>query len=139
MTSRSKLLLGLALAFIIGAVIGLVGGGYGGLRSGKSSILDKCLYRDARVVQSHIVTLKHLRVGERDPAIELLEAELDDDLVSFDPWEPYSGLTDQTISEMNKAIRETKEYRLANPRKSNRPHVDKMVANLLSRGAYKHQ
>lgn len=139
MTSRSKLLLGLALAFIIGAVIGLVGGGYGGLRLGKSSILNECLSKDARDVQISVVTLKHLRAGKRDKAIESLEARMDDVLVPFDPWESYPGLTDQTISEMNKAIREAKEYRLANPRKSNRPHVDKMVANLLSRGAYKHQ
>ena len=136
MTSRSKLLLSLALAFVVGAVIGLAGGGYGGLRLGKSSILNACLYNDARDVQIYVVTLKHLRMGKTEQASEPLEARMDDVLVLFDPWEPVPGLTGKTISEMNKAIREVKEYRVANPRKSNRPHVDKMVANLLSRGAY---
>ncbi len=133
MESRSKLLLGLDLVFLVGAIVGLVIGGYGGARFGMSFVLDESLYKDARDVQSQVVTLKHLRAGETDRAIEALEAHLDDDLIIFDPEEPYTGITDQAISEINKAIHESREYRSANPRKSNRPHVDTMVANVLRR------
>ena len=41
-----------------------------------------------------------------------------------------------TIAEINRALLEVKIYREAHPRKSNRPHVDAIVGNLLSRGAY---
>ncbi len=133
MESRSKSLLSLALVFLVGAIVGLVIGGYGGARFGMSFVLDKSLYKDARDVQSQVVTLRHLRAGETDQAIEALEAHLDDDLIIFDPEEPYTGITDQAISEINKAIHESREYRSANPRKSNRPHVDAMVANVLRR------
>ncbi len=133
----SKFILGLALAFVVGIVLGLATGGYRGFCSGKSLILNQCVPRDAKAIGSRITTLKHLRAGEKDRAIELLEAELDDNLVAFDPWEPYAGLTARTISEMNKAIREAEQYRSAHPRKSNRPHVDQMVSNLLSVGHYR--
>ncbi len=63
----------------------------------------------------------------------MLEAHLDDDLIIFDPEEPYTGITDQAISEISKAIHESREYRSANPRESNRPHVDTMVDNVLRR------
>ena len=137
MESRSKSLLGLALMFLVGAIVGLVIGGYGGARFGMSFILDESLYKDARDVQSQIVTLRHLRAGETDQAIEVLEAHLDDDLIIFDPEEPYTGITDQAISEINKAIHESREYRSANPRKSNRPHVDTMVDNVFKRNPQK--
>jgi hypothetical protein len=126
------------LMLLLGAVIGAAAGGYAGLRSGNAAILNECLHKDARDVQKSVVTLKHLRAGERDPAVELLEARIDDALIPFDPAEPYPGLSDQTIAEINNALREAKDYRSANPRKSNRPHVDAMVGNLLSRGTYKH-
>ena len=134
MTSRSKAVLGLVLAFLVGAVVGLAIGGYGGFRFGTSFILDKALFKDARAVQSHVATLQHLRAGATDQSIELLEAHLDDDLIAFDPAERYPRVTDRTISEINKAIGGVKEYRSANPRKSNRSHVDTAVAHILSRG-----
>jgi hypothetical protein len=131
MEKRSKSLLGFALVFFMGAIVGLVIGGYGGARYGMSFVLDECLYRDAGGVQSQVVILRHLRAGEIDQAIEVLEARLDDDLIIFDPDEPYTGISDQAISEINKAIQVSREYRSANPRKSNRPHVDTMVGNIL--------
>jgi hypothetical protein len=137
MTSRRKLILGLGLAFLVGGVVGLAIGGYGGFRFGRSGIIDECLYKDAGAIQSYVVILKHLRAGKTGQGIELLEAQLDDDLILFDPWEPYPRPTNRTISELNKAIRESKDYRTANPRQSNRPHVDTMVTNVFSREPYK--
>lgn len=137
MARRRKSIVGLGLAFLVGGVVGLAIGGYGGFRWGRSGIIDECLYKDAGAIQSHIVILKHLRAARTAQAIELLEAQLDDDLILFDPWEPYPRLTNRTISAMNKAIHESKEYRSSNPRISNRPHVDAMVANLFAREPYK--
>lgn len=136
MASRRKSIVGLGLTFLVGCVVGLAIGGYGGLRSGRSGIIDECMYKDARAIQSHVVALRHLRAAQTSQAVELLEAQLDDALILFDPWEPYPRLTNRTISAINKAIRESKAYRSANPRQSNRPHVDKMVANLFARAPY---
>ena len=61
---------------------------------------------------------------------------MDDVLVPFDPMQPYAGLEDRTIAEINRALLEARIYRERNPRKSNRPQVDKMVGALLARGAY---
>ena len=137
MARRRKSIVGLGLAFLVGGVVGLAIGGYGGLRLGRSAIIDECLYKDAGALQSHVVILKHVRTAQTTQAIELLESQLDDDLILFDPWEPYPRLTNRTIAAMNKAIHESKEYRSAHPRISNRPHVDKMVANLFAREPYK--
>jgi hypothetical protein len=126
------------MMLLLGAVVGAAAGGYGGVRYGSAWIVNECIHKDARDIQKTVVTLKHLRAGERDQAIELIEARMDDDLIMFDPHEPYPGLKDQTIAEMNKALGAAKEYRVSNPRKSNRPGVDRMVTDLLSRGRYPH-
>ncbi|MEW6685318.1 MAG: hypothetical protein AB1393_03820 [Candidatus Edwardsbacteria bacterium] len=137
MAGKGKLLLGFALAFLVGTVVGLAIGGYGGFHFGACFILDQCLSKDARNIQSHVVMLRHLRTGKMDQAIELLEVHLDDELIIFDPEKPYPRLSRQTTFEINKAIRESKEYRLAHPRKSNRPAVDQMVRNVFLREPYK--
>ncbi|MCJ7663234.1 MAG: hypothetical protein MUO24_03225 [Desulfobacterales bacterium] len=137
MAGNRKFLLGLGLVFLAGGIVGLALGGYGGFRLGRSGIMDACLYKDARAIQTHVVILKHVRATQTSQAVELLEAQLDDNLILFDPWEPYPRLTNRTISAMNTAISESKAYRLAHPRTSNRPQVDAMVANLFSREPYK--
>lgn len=136
MPSRGKFLLSLGLAFLGGAVVGLaIGGSVGYLVW--TQMRNEFIYKDARDVQLQVPILKHLREGERDRAIELLEARLDDQLILFDPWEPYRGLSAREISEINKAIRESKEYRLAYPRKSDRSFVDDAVRDIFSREPYK--
>jgi hypothetical protein len=121
------------LLLVLGVLLGAAGGGYFGVRSGHAVILNQCLDKDARDVQSSVVTLRHLRAGERERAVEALEARMDDALIPFDPESPYDGLTDTTTGQIDKALREVKDYRGAHPRKSSRPHVDAMVGNLLSR------
>jgi hypothetical protein len=121
---------------LLGAAVGAAAGGYAGWRFGYASILNECLYADARQVQTAVAALKLLRAEERPLALEALEAGIDDTLVPFDPAQPYAGLKERTVAEINRAILEARNYRAANPRKSNRPHVDAMVGNLLSRGAY---
>ena len=137
MQSKGKFLLGLALAFLGGAVVGLAIGGFGGFSYGTSYKRNEFIYRDAKDVQSQVVILRHLRKEEKDQAIELLENRLDDQLVMFDPVEPFPGLTGREMSEINKGIRASKEYRLAYPRKSKRSIVDEMVRNVFLREPYK--
>ena len=127
-----------ALLIIAGAVLGIAAGGYGGWRYANSAaVLNQCLYADARQVQTSVAALKLLRAGEQPLALEAIEAGMDDLLVPFDPAQPYSGLEERTIAEINRALLEARVYRDKNPRKSNRPHVDAMVGNLLSRAAYR--
>jgi len=125
-----------ALLIVAGIVLGAAAGGYAGWRYGNASILNESLYADARQIQTSVAALKLLRAGERQLALEALEAGMDDTLVPFDPAQPYPGLEERTIAEINRAILEARNYRAANPRKSSRPHVDAMVGSLLSRGAY---
>ncbi|MBN1255801.1 MAG: hypothetical protein JXA50_11055 [Deltaproteobacteria bacterium] len=134
MTSRKKALAGLGLAFLVGGVIGLAIGGYVGMRLMVSFFGNNWLHEQAADVQTRIVILKHLRAAERNQAIELLEAQLDDDLISI---EPDKYINDQTISDINNAIHEAREYRSNHPRASNRPHVDTMVKNVFSQEPYK--
>ena len=121
------------LLIVVGAILGIAAGGYAGWRSGNTSILNECLYADARQIQTAVAALKLLRAGERPLALEALEAGMDDILVPFDPSQPYAGLEERTVAEINRALLEARNYRAAHPRKSSRPHVDAMVGNLLSR------
>jgi len=133
MPTSGRSLLFLALVFLGGAVVGLAIGGSAGFYYGTFQLRNDWIHKDAKDVHSQVVILKHLRRGRTDQAIELLEARLDDQLIMFDPSEPYPRLTSREINEINKAIRESKEYRSAYPRKSNRTFVDEMVRNLFSR------
>ena len=92
------------------------------------------LHEQADDIQSRIVILKQLRGGTQAKAIELLESQLDDDVISI---EPDKYINDQTIADINNAIREAKAYRSTHPRTSNRPHVDTMVSNVFSQEPYK--
>jgi hypothetical protein len=121
------------LLVVVGIVLGIAAGGYAGWRHGNAAILNECLYADARQIQTVVAALKLLRAEERPLALEALEAGMDDILVPFDPAQPYRGLEERTVAEINRALLEAKNYRAANPRKSSRPHVDAMVGNLLSR------
>ena len=125
------------LLLIVGAMVGVAAGGYGGWRyANAAGVLNQCLSADARQIQTSVAALKLLRSGEQALAVEALEAGMDDILVPFDPAQPYAGLEERTIAEINRALLEARVYRDRNPRRSNRPHVDKMVGNLLARGAY---
>jgi hypothetical protein len=134
MEGKKRIIVGLGLAFLVGGMVGLAIGGYVGMRLMFSYFGNNWLHEQAADVQARIVILKHLRSAEKDQAIELLEAQLDDDLISIEPDKYING---QTISEINNAIREAREYRSTYPRTSNRPHVDTMVKNVFLQEPYK--
>ena len=134
MTNKTKTRVGLGLTLLVGCVVGLVIGGYGGMHLMFSYFGNNWLHEQADDILSRIVILKHIRAAEQGQALELLEAQLDDDLISI---EPDKYINDQTIAEINDAIQKAKEYRSTHPRTSNRPHVDQMVKNVFSQGPYK--
>lgn len=136
MKNRTKTLYGLGLAFLVGGVVGLTIGGYAGMHMMFSFFGNNWLHEQADDIQSRIVILKHLRGGKQAQAIELLESQLDDDVISI---EPDKYINEQTITDINNAIREAKAYRSAHPRTSNRPHVDAMVNNVFSQEPYKEE
>ena len=121
----------IALFILLGLAVGAAAGAYGGWRKGQASLLNECLYADAKQVQTSVAALKLLRAGERPLALEALEAGVDDTIVAFDA--DYSGVEPRANAELGRALAEVKAYRAANPRKSSRPHVDQLVGHLLSR------
>jgi len=133
---RGKLLVG-AAALLGGVAVGAAAGWYYGFSSGRNTILNDWIYSDAREVQAQIVVLRRLREKKAGEAIEQLEARLDDQLVQFDPQEPFSFLTAREVGELRKAIADARDYRAVFPRQSKRKFVDDMVRSLFSRDLYK--
>jgi uncharacterized iron-regulated membrane protein len=136
MNSRKKALIGLGIAFLVGGIVGLAISGYAGMHMMFSYFGNNWLHEQAEDIQSHIVILRHLRAGKQAQAVELLEVKLDDDVISI---EPDKYINARTITDINSAIREAKEYRSTHPRTSNRPHVDAMVTNVFSQEPYKEE
>lgn len=136
MNSRKKTLVGLGLALLAGGVVGLAIGGYAGMHMMLSYFGNHWLHEQADDIQSRIVILKHLRGGKQAQAVELLESQLDDDLISI---EPDKYINTQTIADIDNAIRAAKEYRSVYYRTSTRPHVDAMVNNVFSQDPYQEE
>ena len=136
MTASKGLLIGVIAAFVAGGATGFAFGGYLGVQKGASLILNESLSKDAREVATRVAVLSNLRAGKNAPAVESLEAGMDDLLVGFDPAEPYPGLTPRTTAALASAIAEAKAYRAAHPRSSGHAR-DAMVRNLLARERYK--
>ena len=137
MNGKRALFIGVILAFVAGGAGGLALGGVQGFQKGASLIINECLSSDAREVGLRVAVLKQLRVGNSAPAMESLEAGMDDILVRFDPAEPYPGLTDRTTGALAKAIAEAKGYRDTHPRQSKGHPRDEMVRSLFARELYK--
>jgi hypothetical protein len=138
MASRRTFLASLAVAFLVGGLVGLPAGAFVGYRWGFASVLNSALVKDAREIGVRIATLNHLWLGERAQAITKLEAGLDDILVGFDPGTPYAGLDAQTVTALAKAIDAAKAYRVAHawPPTEKHPRAE-MVRNLFARDLYK--
>lgn len=133
MEQRRKSLGGLILGGAMLVLAGFLIGGYGGSQLTATFLVNQGLNRDARDMQSQVMTLQHLREGEVLQAIELLESRLDNNLISFDPREPFEGLSEQTQVSLEGAINQAKAYRQLHPRKSGRAYEDEMVENLFEK------
>ncbi len=119
--------------FLAGSAVGFLIGAYSGGNFGMSLVLNNWLNQDALELNNKLDALRQLRGGETAAAIETLEASVDDTLVIFDPVEPYPGLKDVTLSAIDSAIDNAIDYRRDFPRRSSRPHVDKMIEGLFER------
>lgn len=138
MVTRRAFLVSLGAAFLVGGLIGLAAGAFGGYRWGVALVLDSALGKDAREIGARVATLNHLWLGERAQAIAKLEGGLDDILVGFDPEEPYRGLDGSTVAALAQAIVTAKAYRAAHPWSSTERHPRaEMVRNLFARDLYK--
>jgi hypothetical protein len=133
---RQKIFLA-AAALVAGIAAGWPAGWYFGFSAGRNDILKEWVYNDAKDVQAQLAVLKALRQKNAPQAIELLETRLDDQLVQFNPQEPYSFLTAREKTELRKTVLEAKDHRAAFPRESKRKFVDDMVHSLFARDLYK--
>jgi hypothetical protein len=124
---------GLVLGGLMIAIAAMLVGGYGGSQLAASYMLNQGLNKDGRAVQKQVKVLESLRAGDLIAATELLESQLDDNLILFDPQEPYEGLSEQTQVSLDKAIRSASAYRQQNPRKSKRNFVDEAVSKLFDK------
>ena len=137
MTGRTKLVLGLGLAFLLGGVVGAAAGFYNGLTFGMNAVLKDWLVKDALDVQAQVVVLTHLRNRQTDQAVEMIESRLDDQVILFQPDEPFRRLTPRETSSLHKAIGDLKDYRAQYPRQTKRKFVDDAVRNLFASDPYK--
>ena len=137
MTSRTKLLLALGVAFLLGGIVGAGAGLYYGFDFGTSYLLKDWLVKDARDVQAQVLVLRHLRNNRTDQAVEMIESRLDDQVILFQPDEPFKRLTPRETSSLHKAISELKDYRAEYPRQSRRKFVDDAVRHLFADDPYK--
>ena len=133
METASKSKGGMILGGMMIAIASVLVGGYGGAQLTATFLVNQNLYKDTRDVQKQVRVLHHLRSGEQQIAIEILESRLDDDLILFDPQEPFEGMNEKTQAGISKAIRQAKEYRQQYPRQSKRRVVDEMVNNLFNK------
>lgn len=123
--------LSISLVILVVAIEASVTAYWFGFQKGSAFAIDMAIGKDARLVQSHLQTLEHLRAGEIEKSIELLESGLDDQLILFAPEEAYTGLSESSKAEVKHAIHEASKYRKQYPRKSDRPHVDSMIEDVL--------
>lgn len=133
MAINSKNLLLYGLLILGGSALGFIAGGYTGSNFGIGLILNSAINKDAHDLQSRLSALRSLRAGDVDSGVEIIEAGIDDQLVLFDPHEPYPGLDEDTQLKMKLAIESAFQYRQEFPRQSDRSHVDGMVKALFQK------
>ena len=131
MTTRTKLLIGISTAFVLGAA----GGGYVSFGLGIRFVLDSAVYGDANAIEHYVDTLERMRADEPDAALELLESWLDDTLIfTMAPSNFERGLSPGTVLKAGDAFVAARDYRSAYPRESDRSFVDEAVADLFAAG-----
>ncbi len=131
--SQSGSKAGFVLILIVVAIASAMVAGLGASQLTATYLVNQALDKDARDVQHQVNVLRQLRAGDVDQTIEQLEEKLDDDLLIFDPKEPFDGLNEKAEANINQAIIGAKTYRAEYPRTSNQPHIDEMVNKLFER------
>ncbi len=134
MTSKKVVGIYIVISFFVGGLVGFVAGGYIGFELTTASFGNKWLDEQANDISSRITILKNVREGRHDEAVEVMERQLEDDLISI---EPDRRIKERTLSSINGAIKNAKNYRMQYPRTSSRPSIEKMAEAVLKRAPYK--
>ena len=134
MTSKKAIGIYIVISFFVGGLVGFVAGGYIGFELTSASFGNRWLYEQATDISSRITILKNAREGRHEETMELMERQLEDDLISI---EPDRRIKERTLSAINSAIKNAKDYRTQYPRASSRPSIEKMVEAVFKRAPYK--
>ncbi len=110
-------------------MLGGASGFYAGVERTAGWMGSNWLSELAEDVKTQVTLLEHLRSGDVEDAVELLESRMDDDLIAI---EPDGRISERTMAGIRGAITAVRHYRDLHPRMSNRPHVDGMVAEVLA-------
>ncbi len=134
MTSKKAVGIYIVISFFVGGLVGFVAGGYISFELTTTRFGNKWLDEQANDISSRITILKNVREGRHEEAVEVMERQLEDDLISI---EPDHRIKEGTLSAINGAIQNAKDYRTQYPRTPSRPSIEKMVADVFKRAPYK--
>jgi len=115
-------------------VIGVVAGGYIGARLASAAVVNNWVGSQTDYTQSHVLILRQLRRGEIDAAIEQLESQLDEDIVSLHPdyYEDFD-IADRTRARVDTALEQARQYRQAFPREKRGRAIERDVEDALKK------
>ena len=134
MTTKKAVGTYIVISFFVGGLVGFVAGGYISFELTTTRFGNEWLNEQANDISSRITILKNVREGRHEEAVEVMERQLEDDLISI---EPDHRIKELTLSAINGAIQNAKDYRTQYPRTPSRPSIEKMVEDVFKRGPYK--
>jgi len=134
MTSKKTVGIYIVISFFVGGLVGIVAGGYIGFELTTANFGNEWLYEQANDISSRTTILRNIREGRHKEAVEVMERQLEDDLISI---EPDHRIKERTISAINSAIQNAKDYRTQYPRTPSRPSIEKMAEDVFKRAPYK--
>ncbi len=133
MTTKKMRSLTVIAAVIVGGLVGAAIGGYFGVDLTTAGFGNRWLEEQAQDIDSRIANLKKIREGLQEEALEAMERQLEDDLISI---EPDDRIKQPTLGAINTAIQNAREYRTQYPIATSRPAIEKMVEAVFKRVPY---
>ena len=134
MTSKKTVGIYIVISLFVGGLVGIVAGGYIGFHLTTANFGNEWLYEQSNDISSRTTILRNIREGRHEDAVEMMERQLEDDLISI---EPDHRIKERTLSAINSAIQSAKEYRTQYPRTPSRPSIEKMAEDVFKRAPYK--
>jgi len=121
------------LLFIVGCIVGAVGGSMVAFYAVGSTIVDNWVNNQTSYTQSHVLALRQLRAGETEDVRNMLEEQLNKDIVSLLPnrYEEFR-ITDRTQARVKQTIQAAKDYREEFPREKTGKIIEKEVEQAFS-------
>ncbi len=134
MATKKSFSIFIIIAFLVGGLVGAAIGGYFGVELTTAGFGNRWLNEQAHDIESRVANLKSIKQGRQKAALESMERELEDDLISI---EPDHRIKQPTLDAINAAIKDAKEYRAQYPRTPSRPAIEKMVEAVFQHAPYK--